>query len=198
MPVSWTARYNSQLGGTGTWQYRVSNTGQATAATGVDVNLILSADQVADSSDHWVTWEEIPFELRPGFSAVRDADNPLSFRFPETIPAGTYYMALWVDDVNEVRECNETDNVSLGRNQVQFRSNLPDITVENWWARWFTGSGNGQLQYRVINKGTATITDATWDINLVLHTLRNPADGAGGERTSCSMKMRPMYCGRTK
>ena len=179
VPVSWTARYNSQLGGTGTWQYRVSNIGQATAATGVDVNLILSADQVADSSDHWVTWEEIPFELRPGFSAVRDADNPLSFRFPETIPAGTYYMALWVDDVNEVRECNETDNVSLGRNQVQFRSNLPDITVENWWAHWFTGSGNGQLQYRVINKGTATITDATWDINLVLHTLRNPADGAG-------------------
>ena len=179
VPVSWSARYNSQPGGTGTWQYRVSNTGQATAATGVDVNLILSTDRTADASDHWVTWEEIPFAIRPGYSAVRDADNPLRFRFPDTISPGTYNMALWVDDVNEVRECNETDNVSFGRNLVNFRSSLPDIAIVSWWARWFTGSGNGQLQYRVTNKGTATITRTDWDINLVLHTLRNPADRAG-------------------
>ena len=176
---SWTTEYYERPGGTGTWTYEVQNTGSATAPAGVDVNLILSRDRRADASDYWVTYEEIPFALRPGYSAVRDDDNPLSFRFPETIPSGTYYMAMWVDDVQEVRECDETDNVIYGRNQVRFRSTLPDIAVESWWAQWGRYTGTGELHYRVTNLGNATITRTDWDINLVLHTRGNPADRLG-------------------
>ncbi len=174
--TSWTTQYYERPGGTGTWTYEVQNTGSAPAPAGVDVNLILSRDRRADASDYWVTYEEIPFTLRPGWSAVRDESNPLSFRFPETIPAGTYYMAMWVDDVNEVRECDETDNVLYGNNQVRFRFTLPDIAVESWWAQWGRFTGSGELHYRVTNPGAATITSTTWDINLVLHTRLDPAD----------------------
>ena len=181
VPNSWSARYNAQPGGTGALQYRVSNTGRATAPAGVNVNLILSTDRIADSSDHWVTWEEIPFELRPGFSAVRDADNPLSFRFHDLTPAGRYHMALWVDDVNEVRECDETDNVSLGRDRAEFRVNLPDIAVESWWVRWGIGvePRYGHLHYRIVNKGTTSIASTDWEIVLVLHSAENANDRSG-------------------
>ena len=36
----------------------------------------------ADTSDAWLMFEEIPFKLQPGVSAVRDEDNPVEFRFP--------------------------------------------------------------------------------------------------------------------
>ena len=178
VPASWRATYNAEPGGAGRLRYVVRNTGRSTAPAGVDVNLILSDDLRADTSDYWVTYEEIPFVLRPGASAIRDDDNPLDFRFPETIPAGTYNMAVWVDDVGEVRECDESDNVSLGNNQVEFRFSLPDIAVESWWARW-DRFGRGRLEYRVVNKGTSTIRRTDWDINLVLHTLLDPTDRRG-------------------
>ena len=88
-------------------------------------------------------------------------------------------MAMWVDDVNEVRECDETDNVAYGRNLVRFRFTLPDIAIDSWWTQWGTFTGNGELHYRVTNLGSATITNTSWDINLVLHTRLNPADPAG-------------------
>ena len=176
---SWSTEYYERPGGTGTWTYEVQNTGSATAPAGVDVNLILSRDRRADVSDYWVTYEEIPFTLRPGWSAVRDGDNPLSFRFPETIPAGTYYMAMWVDDVNEVRECDETDNVAYGSNLVRFRFTLPDIAIDSWWSQWGRFTGNGELHYRVTNLGSATITNTRWDINLVLHSRIDPSDPLG-------------------
>ncbi len=179
VPKSWSAEYDERPGGTGTWSYEVQNTGSAPAPAGVDINLILSKDRRADTSDHWVTYEEIPFVLRPGWSAVRDDDNPLSFRFPETIPAGTYYMAMWVDDTNELNECDETDNVSYGINKVNLRSSLPDIAVNSWWAQWDRYTGAGKLHYRVTNLGATMVTNTEWDINLVLHTKLNPGDRQG-------------------
>ena len=178
VPVSWSADYDAQPGGQGTWQWEVRNTGSATAPSGVDVNLILSTDRRADVNDYWVAFEEIPFSLAPGRGAVRTDNNELTFRFPTTIPPGTYYMAMWVDDVNEVRECDETDNVSLGINDVVFRFDLPDIAVEHWYAEW-DRFGDGSLEYEVVNQGTATITRTDWDINLVLHTRPDPSDSAG-------------------
>ena len=88
-------------------------------------------------------------------------------------------MAMWVDDVQEVRECDETDNVAFGRDLVRFSFDLPDIAVESWWAQWGGSTGTGELHYRVTNLGTSTIGETDWDINLFLHTLLNPADPQG-------------------
>ena len=173
----WSAEYNPQPGGDGRWQWTVVNTGTATARLGADVNLILSSDRQLDSSDWWVQYEEIPFDLAPGRRAVRDETNPRAFTFPETLPAGTYYMAVWVDDLDEVRESNENDNVSPANRRVDIMApDLPDIAINHWWADW-ARNGHGVLEYEVANNGMARTTTTGWDINLILSDYEDPNAG---------------------
>lgn len=176
--ANWSAEYNARPGGAGSWQWTVINTGTATAPSGADVNLMLSRDELLDSSDWWVQYEEIPFDLEPGGSAVRDETNPRPFTFPQTLPAGTYYMAVWVDDLQEVRESNENDNVSGGSDLVEITApNLPDLAINYWWASWNNDTGSGVLEYEVINNGTAPTMGTDWDINLILSEYENPEIG---------------------
>ena len=174
---TWSAEYDSQPGGAGSWQWTVVNTGTAIASRGADVNLILSSDELLDSSDWWVQYEEIPFDLAPGGSAVRNETNPRAFNFPETLPAGSYYMAVWVDDLQEVRESNENDNVSFGSRSVQITAPaLPDLAINHWWAAW-SSNGTGVLEYEIINNGTAPTTRTDWDISLILSDYEDPNEG---------------------
>ena len=167
--ADWRAEYQPQLGGEGRLQWHVVNNGSATAPAGVDVNLMLSTDRNISSADHWVIYEEIPFELEPGGGAHRDADNELTFTFSETIPPGNYYMAMWVDDVAEVRECYEDDNISIGQNVIDLQSSKPDLTPTSWYASW-DSTGNGTLEYRVTNNGATATTRTDWWLSLVLHS----------------------------
>lgn len=167
--ASWEVEYRATAGGAGRWMWRVTNTGTATAPAGVDVNLLLSPDPNINASDHWLIYEEIPFELAPGRAAYRDADNAKNFTIPESISPGLYYMAMWVDDVAEVRECDETDNLLIGRDLVELQSGKPDLVPTSWYAEW-DGYGNGELEFRVENGGTAATTRTGWWIALVLHT----------------------------
>ena len=175
-PMSWRVEYDSQPGGEGVWQWRVQNTGQGTAPAGANVNLLLSADRRLDGSDRLVTYEDIQFSLEPGQSVYRDEGNALPFRLPETISPGTYYLVMWVDNRNDVRECNEDDNVLFGDDPIRFSFRLPDIGIEHWYAQW-DGFGRGTLKYRVVNHGNAVVTNTAWDISLVLHTHPQPREG---------------------
>ena len=166
---SWSAEYQPQLGGQGQLRWRIVNNGTAPAPAGVDVNLMLSPDRNISSADHWVIYEEIPFEIGPGNEVYRDADNELAFTFPNTIRPGTYYIAMWVDDVSEVRECDEDDNVSIGQNLVDLQSTKPDLTAASWYANW-DQTGNGKLEYRVTNIGSTATTRTDWQLSLVLHS----------------------------
>ena len=166
---SWYTEYQPQQGGEGRWQWRVVNNGTAAAPAGVDVNLMLSTDRNIGSEDHLVIYEEIPFALEPGSEAYRDEDNEKQFTFPETIPPGTYYMAMWVDDIQEVRECDENDNVLIGQNGFELRSTKPDLTATSWYAQW-DAAGDGTLEYSVENIGTVATTRTDWWITLLLHT----------------------------
>ena len=134
--ASWEVEYRATAGGAGRWMWRVTNTGTATAPAGVDVNLLLSRDRNVNASDHWLIYEEIPFKLEPGRAAFRDANNAKDFTIPEAIPPGPYYMAMWVDDVAEVRECDETDNLLIGRDLVELQSGKPDLVPTSWFAEW--------------------------------------------------------------
>ena len=173
----WRAEYDPQPGGDGRWQWTVVNTGTATAPRGADVNLVLSRDRWLDSSDWWVQYEEIPFDLAPGERAVRDETNPRPFTFPQALPAGTYHMAVWVDDLQEVRESNENDNISPADRRVNIRPpDLPDLAINYWWASW-RSTGDGVLEYEVANNGTAPTTRTDWDVNLILSQYENPEEG---------------------
>jgi hypothetical protein len=164
---NWTAYYDAKPGGTGSLEYSVVNTGQATVAEGVDINLMLSTDRTISSNDVYVVYEEIPFTLESGSSAYRDASNSIEFEFPSDLDAETYYLAMWVDDLNEVSESNETDNISHSVNRITIEDNLPDLTINYWYAEW-DEDGNGSFEYKISNEGVANTQVVDWDINLVL------------------------------
>ncbi|MCP4119513.1 MAG: hypothetical protein GY737_29765 [Desulfobacteraceae bacterium] len=164
---SWNANYDPRPGGTGTLTYEVINTGAGTASLGADINLMLSRNNEITSSDDYVVYEEIPFDLLPGGSVYRDYSNALSFSFPDHIESGVYYMALWVDDLGEMTESNENDNISLPESTLTIEDSMPDISVNSWYADW-DGYGNGALTYEVENSGVLAINSCNWYINLIL------------------------------
>ena len=164
---SWNATYDPRPRGRGQLQYSVANTGTGIAPSGADVNFVLSENARISSTDHFVVWETISFDLRPGGAVIRDQDNQLDFSFPDNLPEGTYYMAVWVDDFDVVKESNEDDNVSLGERRVTIENTLPDLYVRKWYAKW-NDYGKGTLTYEVQNIGRASAGHGLWGINLVL------------------------------
>ncbi len=164
---SWSANYDPKPRGKGTWQWKVLNTGKGVAPAGADVNFMLSKNRTLTSSDVYVIYEEIPFDMVSGQDAYRNENNSISFEFPDTLEDGTYYMAVWVDDLDEIEESDEDDNVSWGSNQVTIENRLPDLEVETWYAEW-DDYGYGSLTYEVANNGKTATSNTEWDINLVL------------------------------
>lgn len=116
---------------------------------------------------HIKIYEDIPFDLQPGESVYRDTSNSILFQFPDQLEAGIYYMALWVDDLDEIKESNENDNISIANNTITIENTLSDLSVNSWYADW-DGYGNGQLFYEVSNNGSSPTNSNTWDINLIL------------------------------
>jgi len=174
---SWSASYEPRPGGAGELTYKIANNGTGNAPAGADVNFMLSDNPGFTANDYYVVYETIPFDLAPGEVASRDDANKLSFLFPDEITPGTYYMALWVDDLDAVAESNEDDNISPGERPLQFeQANLPDLTVRNWGAQW-DGYGYGTLTYEVVNSGTAPTTNMDWYINLILDADATPGNG---------------------
>ncbi|NEV61102.1 C1 family peptidase [Thiorhodococcus minor] len=164
--MSWTADYDPSPGGQGELQWRVANTGSEPAPAGAYVNLMLSENADISSGDIFVVYEQIPFDLDPGSAAYRDEGNTIGFSFPDTLAPGTYYMALWVDDLNWVEESNEDDNISFGTDLISITSNLPDLVIQYWYAEW-DWAGQGAFLYEVVNSGQSP-SAAGWDINLVV------------------------------
>lgn len=166
--ADWGVSYDGRAGGEGTWEWEVINAGSGTAAAGADVNLMLSTDAQIDSTDWYVVYEEIQDTLAPGASIGRDASHARHFTFPDNLESGTYYLAMWVDDLQEIDESDESDNQSFGQDTISIAASaLPDIGIDYWWADW-DAAGNGVLEYTVVNNGVASTTRTDWDINLVL------------------------------
>ncbi len=173
---SWHADYDPRPNGSGTLTYEVINNGSGTAPLGADINLMLSDNDNITSNDYYVVYEENPYDLLPGGSVYRDSDNALSFNFPDQIESGVYYMALWVDDLDEVEESNENDNISLSSSTITIENSMPDLSVNSWYAEW-DGYGNGTLTYEIENSGVSAVNSTDWYINLVLDEDQNVGNG---------------------
>ena len=74
--------------------------------------LVLSRDPTFKSGNTLVVYEQIPFDMAPGTTVYRDANNTIAFNFPCDLEPGQYYMAVWADIWNDVAESNENDNIS--------------------------------------------------------------------------------------
>ncbi|MBF0377166.1 MAG: hypothetical protein HQK72_06760 [Desulfamplus sp.] len=165
--VDWNASYDPRPRGYGELTYNVKNTGSGVAYAGADVSLLLSADTEFTINDDYVVYETIPFDLKTGESVYRDSNNSIPFMFPDQLNSGTYYMALWVDDMDILEESNEDDNISVGTTPINIENTLPDLQVNTWYAKW-DRYGNGTLTYEIINSGSSSTTSMDWDINLIL------------------------------
>jgi CARDB len=86
-------------------------------------------------------------------------------------------MALWVDDLNTIKETKENDNTSLSDGTINISNRLPDINVQTWYADPYDYNGNYQLTYQVNNSG-GTETPKNFSISLVLSDTQNLGDGS--------------------
>ncbi|MBF0204166.1 MAG: hypothetical protein HQK67_07585 [Desulfamplus sp.] len=163
----WNASYDPRPRGDGSLTYIVKNTGSGIAPAGADVNLMLSENPDITTSDYYVVYETIPFDLEPGETVYRDESIAISFNFPDEITSGAYYMALWVDDLDFLQESNENDNISVGNRTINIQNTLPDLEVETWYASW-DGYGNGILTYEIVNSGASATTNTDWYLKLIL------------------------------
>ena len=172
---TWNATYDERPGGNGFLSWEVINTGTATAQAGWDLNLILSKDDQLDVDDQLVFYETIDSStIKTGGGLIRseEKNNLAAFKFPEDLRDGKYYMGLWIDDRNVIKESNENDNKSMGSGYVTIRNTLPDISIYTWGADW-DNAGNGILTYQIDNQGVATLPSG-WDVNLVLSSSLPP------------------------
>ena len=145
--------------------YEVNNDG-ASAVTSSDwyVNLILDTDQRPGNGNEIYLFYETGQELLPGYQLYRDWENPAYFNIYEdmwgySVPSGTYYMALWVDDLNAVAESNEINNGSYSWGTIpissHYRSGL-DKSSDN-----VEESGN-DLTLEAYNGRTLPSKDLVW------------------------------------
>jgi hypothetical protein len=173
--TDWKAYFDQRPGGSGSLQYTVTNTGTATAPAGAYVSLIVSRDPTFTSNNILVVYEPIPFDVAPGTTAYRDANNSIAFYFPQDLEPGDYYIAVSVDPWNDVVESNENDNVTPSATLVHIENTLPDVEVQTWYARW-DEIGHGSLTYDVVNSGASTAA-AGWLISFVLSPNDTIGDG---------------------
>jgi len=115
---SWYADTLDNLGN-GYLVYEVCNAGASpVSSTDWYINLILDPDQITGNGNEiFLFYEKAEFTLEPGNCVYRDSNAPAYFNLYEdwdghTVPSGTYYAALWVDDLNSVAESNEINNGS--------------------------------------------------------------------------------------
>ncbi len=114
---TWYAQWDQY--GFGQLTYEIVNDGE-TPTTTLDwyINLILDQDQVAGNGNEiFLFYEKAQHYLNPGATLYRDDSSAEFFdlyldHFGNYVPTGTYYMALWVDDLNAVDESNELNNGS--------------------------------------------------------------------------------------
>ena len=127
---TWYAQWDAY--GYGTLTYEVINNGaSSTTNTAWEINLILDRDQVVGNGNEiYLFYEPTQYILAPGEYLYRDAWSPAYFNLyqaynGDSVPAGTYYIALWVDDRNVEAESNELNNGSYSWGTVQVGG--------SWW-----------------------------------------------------------------
>lgn len=188
----WKLEGDSHIGGPGgKLSWGVVNAGTATAPKGISVSLMLSRDNVIDPGDPYLVYELIPYELGVGEAAVREdetasggADGRIPFLIPPTLQAGDYYFALWVDDLNEVVESDETNNITFSATAATLTNYavpnaLPDLAIASWGLIAMDPSGRqaSKLVYKIQNNG-GTPAPAGWTVSLIASTTPPMDDGA--------------------
>ncbi len=122
---NWYAQWDGT--GSGMWQYQVLNQGVSAvpANLGWDVKLVASTnDKIGQGNEFVLAVNKFDQELSPN---SRQGNANVKFNlykdiYGKVLPAGTYYLATWVDSLRVVKESNEANNISLGGNTARISS----------------------------------------------------------------------------
>lgn len=118
---NWYVYWNTN--GAAQIEYKVANDGASTVtSTAWRINVVLSPDEtIGNGNERYIFTETAGTALQAGYSLNRGPSNRGNFNLLTTtsgasVPAGQYYMAVWVDDQRVIDESNESNNASLGQN----------------------------------------------------------------------------------
>lgn len=181
--VDWQASYDLKPGGQGIVWYTIENAGQkAIAANSVEVELVLTEkpklflrDYRYEEELYVLTNEIISYEIAAGEAVTRDNTTAVPFNFPE-LSSGDYYLHLVVDGYDHqsyqpLAESSKDDNISTAEAVLTMQNDnpLPDLEADYWYAEWDPISGEGHLDYTIINSGATSVpAGINWEIALFL------------------------------
>jgi hypothetical protein len=114
---TWYAEWDDS--GTGQLTYEVINSGRSsTSRKDWHINLILDQDLIpGNGNEIYLFREQANFYLDPGEYIYRNDDSAAVFNLYQDyrknpVPSGSYYMGIWVDDLDMEEESNELNNSS--------------------------------------------------------------------------------------
>jgi len=142
--LSWYTVWD--LSGDGFLTYDVINNGASRAHGDWLVTFALTPNEIiGDGDEIFLFGENADFELDPGDEVFRDDSSPGTFSLffdflGDRVPVGVYYLALWLDPDDSLRESNEDNNASFS------------------WGTVGIGSGSG-LRSQASSQDAVTSTD---------------------------------------
>jgi hypothetical protein len=130
---------------TDTWtaSSRIRNLGTETTQS-FEVAYWLSTDQTISWDDYLIGWYIAP----SGIPAGGTIDATTSWQLTANVPPGTYYLGIWVDDLNQVAESNEANNIALDDQMVTVIYATPTI-----WSLTPSSKTAGDGAFTLIVKG---------------------------------------------
>jgi Papain family cysteine protease/Bacterial Ig domain/CARDB len=123
---SWYSRWDAS--GNGSLTYDIVNDGASSAPAGWLVSLVLSPnDTIGDGDEIFLFSEPANYGIDPGGILYRDESAPAAFSLVydnsgNPVPAGVYYLALWLDPNQSLAESNKSNNASLSWGTVTITS----------------------------------------------------------------------------
>jgi len=132
---TWYANWDAA--GNGALTYDVINSGASTAPAGWLVSLVLSPNEyIGDGDEIFLFAENSDYDIGPGGTLYRDESSAAGFSLVydtagQSVPAGDYYLALWVDPNRFLSEANTSNNASLSWGTVGIVSGLTGSAVTN-------------------------------------------------------------------
>jgi len=126
--VTWYAHWSDQ--GLGGLTYEVINRGASVAPAGWNITLALSPNDIfGDGDEIFLFSEPAGFDVYPQGTLFRNDASAAGFllnfdREGHRVPAGTYYIGLWLDMNGALPESNEFNNASLSWGTINIGNGL--------------------------------------------------------------------------
>jgi len=153
-----------------TIRYYLANDGNRNSDA-TNVRILLSNDAAPSEDDLQLGDDQVENPLAPDGGIARVIQRTM----PQDIVSGSYYVLVYADPSERIRELAEDDNVRSARVLVGGQVNL-EIQTFSVSPEYPRAGGRVTLAYRVANVGGESANDFTLEFYLSNDALRSPDD----------------------